>query len=144
MSNTLITSLAWLEWQEKSSGHPEKVSTKTSKCLNLLYLGNSEKSICQCSPGVIPPLAFPASGFCWILPSGVRAAEPRGCLLQHKSTITTTVVKYDFFFPLRTYMPRGLTPMYTHLFMLQVSHSFSKQKFYWTIFLLHWLYNKHI
>ena len=53
-SNILITSLALLLRQGKVSGHPENISTRTSRYLCCPHFGNSEKSICQYSLGVIP------------------------------------------------------------------------------------------
>ena len=66
-SNILITSLAPLLRQGKVSGHPENVSTRTSRYLCCPHFGNSEKSICQYSLGVIPLFTSPAGSFLCIL-----------------------------------------------------------------------------
>ena len=50
-NSTLVTSLVLLVRQGNASGHPEKVSVKTSRYRNPPFLGSSEKSICHCCPG---------------------------------------------------------------------------------------------
>lgn len=94
--NKMLKTLAVFVWAGNASGHAEKVSVKGRRYLYAPFLGNSEKSTCQCCPGCCPLSTVPSSTLVLVCGLALRRYfTPLGYLLYTRVQVASDFCPYQ-------------------------------------------------